>query len=156
MRDQHAVDAKSTSRPHSAAWYVLAENRLLVQVVADALAWPVALTLGTFLRYEFDLGRQDLGDLFVMLALAMPVQLLVGWGLGLYRGRWSFGSFEEVVALLRAVTLTTLILVTLSVVGFDHLVPASAIVGGGLVALVVTGGTRYGWRLLLERQRCRV
>ncbi|RZU50147.1 FlaA1/EpsC-like NDP-sugar epimerase [Krasilnikovia cinnamomea] len=88
----------------------------------------------------------------VAIACAITLQTAIGHQQYLYRGRYGFGTFEEV----RAVSTTVLaVVVVLSVV--DLLVPGrpmplSAPLLGGPVALVVMLGVRYLRRLQTERR----
>jgi FlaA1/EpsC-like NDP-sugar epimerase len=132
----------------------LARRRLAVQFVLDALAWAIALTLSALARYDLAVIDISWPGLLAAIPMAGLVQLLVGLTAGLYRGRWRFGSFEEVAALAWATGLTALILGGLDVaVRPAHPVPVSAMLVGGFVALVFMSATRYVWRLALERRR---
>lgn len=70
---------------------------------------------------------------------------------GLYLGRWSLGSFEEVAALIRTVLCTTLVLVLVNVP--SRVVPLSVTLAAPALALVAMAGARYAWRLDRERRR---
>src|SRR4051812_130788 len=78
-----------------------------VQAVADAGAWAVALTFATVVRWNFSFGDIDYRGLAAVIPLAALAQAVSGLVSGLYTGRWRFGSFEEVAALLRAAAITT-------------------------------------------------
>src|SRR4029078_7823547 len=66
-------------------------------------------------------------------------------------GRWSFGSFEEVAALLRAVTVTTVVFYVLDL--SPRPVRASTPLIPGCIALVMMSGERYAWRLWGEHRK---
>jgi FlaA1/EpsC-like NDP-sugar epimerase len=80
------------------------------------------------------------------------VQLAVGTAIGLYRGRWRFGSLDEVSALVRSAAAATAVIAVIDMTVLSHYVPISATVGGGFIALVAMAGFRYAWRLALERR----
>lgn len=132
----------------------LAIRRVVVQAVVDAVAWIVAISLATLLRFDFQISYINLLGVAVMLPLAVEAQFLSGYAFGLYRGRWRFGSFDEVEALVKAVILTT---VLVAIFDFalvrDRTIPLSAAVAAGPIALVLMAGARYAWRLALERRR---
>ncbi len=94
----------------------------------------------------------DASDLALLALFAAAVQVGLGRLQGLYTGRWRFGSFEEVAALVVTVGVTTVLTFVVNL-AFGRLVPSGAVLAAGLVALVVMGGLRYGWRLYLEGQR---
>lgn len=133
-------------------WRTLAANRVIVQATVDALAWAVALPLATFLRFELDVTAEQLAPLAVLVPVAVVVQLVVGLAAGQYRGRWRYGSFEEVAALVRTVAVVTVLVAVVNRFLLPDRIPVSATVGAGLVALLIHSGARYTWRLVLERR----
>ncbi len=127
--------------------------RSSLQMAMDGVAWTVALYAATLLRYDFQTARLDYGGLFVLIPAAIVVQALAGLLCGLYTGRARFGSFDEVVAMLRSVVTTAVVLYALNVVAEPQLVPESVPVIGGVMALSLLAGIRYCWRLVLEHRR---
>lgn len=80
-----------------------------IQMVLDSLAWAAALVLSLFLRYEMDFGLVHPAGLVTVCVLAVLVQLSVGGLFALYRGRYSFGSFDEAKALFIVSVLVTVV-----------------------------------------------
>ena len=107
MNDQS--DASPSPDPTRSApvltW--LEQHRGRTTAVVDGLAWGVALVYSTWLRYEFTFAPVDAGDLALLALFAAAVQVGLGRLQGLYTGRWRFGSFEEVAALVVTVGVTT-------------------------------------------------
>ena len=133
-------------------WHLLDRRRSIVQPTADALAWAVALVLATLLRYDFHLTDGTLQGLATAVPLAVAIQTAVGIAGGLYTGRWRFGSFDEVFALVRATAVTTSLVFVINPVVRTQLIPRSVPLAAGVLALVLMAGTRYAWRLVLERR----
>jgi FlaA1/EpsC-like NDP-sugar epimerase len=127
--------------------------RAAVQILLDAVAWAAALCLATLLRYDFDLAPYDLGGLVILIPVAVLVQAVAGLASGLYTGRARFGSFDEVVSMVRSTVLTSCFLFVVNPLAEPRLVPASVPVVGGVIALALLAGIRYCWRLALERKR---
>src|SRR5437762_296020 len=127
----------------------------LVQALVDTGVWAIALTFATVVRWNFEVGRIDLGGLFAIIPLAGLAQMVAGLASGLYTRRWRFGSSEEVAALARAAGITTALLFLLDVwaISGARMVPVSAVIAGGVVAFALMGGVRYTWRLERERRR---
>ena len=75
-------------------------------MLVDLLIWSTAIILATFLRYEYNFSPLHWKDLAKILPIIAIVHLVLGTYEGLYVGRWSFGSFEEVAALARCVIIT--------------------------------------------------
>jgi FlaA1/EpsC-like NDP-sugar epimerase len=120
--------------------------------LVDSLAWTLSLLLATLIRFDFHWSRLDVLGVAAMVPLAVEAQLVGGYVTGLYRGRWRYGSFDEVAALARAAAVTTGLLFLLSLVLDRHPVPLSSVVGAGIGALVLMSGARYAWRLRRERR----
>ncbi|HUQ63770.1 MAG TPA: nucleoside-diphosphate sugar epimerase/dehydratase [Acidimicrobiales bacterium] len=135
-------------------WQLLGRWRTPVQVTVDALAWIVGLTFATLSRYDFGVSHVNFRHLGLFVVLAVLVQVVAGLACGLYTGRSRFGSFDEVLGLVRAVGITTAVLFAFDLWALPvRLVPLSAPLAGGMTALVLLGGTRYVWRLVLEARR---
>jgi FlaA1/EpsC-like NDP-sugar epimerase len=124
---------------------------ILASFGVDAAAWAFGLMAAVFTRYEFAMTPARFARTAVTVLLAIGLQALIGYAHLLYQGRYRFGGFEEV----RGVTLTVL-LATTALLGIDlvapiRLVPGSAPVIGGMVALVLMFGVRYIRRQQRER-----
>ena len=131
----------------------IARHSTVAQAAVDACAWTFALFAATAIRYDFHVGDMDLFGIAVMVPLAVECQIAGGFLSGLYRGRWRYGSFDEVQALAFATVMTTMILFGLELLMDSRTVPLSAVVGAGLGALVLMAGVRYAWRLRSDRRR---
>jgi FlaA1/EpsC-like NDP-sugar epimerase len=130
----------------------LRRHRTLVQSLLDGVVWSLALVFATFLRFDFDVSGADLRGLRLMIPLSVVVQAFAGLAWGLYTGRSRFGSFEEVLSLVKATATTAAVLGILNYLPDPRPVPASVPIVGGVVALVLTAGIRYCWRLGMERR----
>jgi FlaA1/EpsC-like NDP-sugar epimerase len=75
---------------------------LWTQGILDSLAWTVALLLAVLLRYELDVRLINVGGLVLLIGVAIATQLIAGWSLALYRGRYTFGSIQEARVLIAA------------------------------------------------------
>ncbi len=131
----------------------LGRHRTPAQAMVDGLSWSLALCFATFLRYDFDVPEGGFAGVLGLVPLAIVVQGVAGMSCGLYTGRSRFGSFDEVMSLVKAVVLTVPVLALLNLLAEPRLVPASVPVAGGMVALVLMAGARYCWRLALEHRR---
>jgi FlaA1/EpsC-like NDP-sugar epimerase len=135
-------------------WVGLVPHRFAINAAGDLLVWIVALVSATLLRFDFALDQVTWTGLLLVLPLAVVCQFVFGLADGLYLGRWSFGSFEEVASLLRTVLATgTVVFITnLLAGGAARPVPTSVPIIGTFLALVSMAGLRYAWRLVLERR----
>jgi len=112
-------------------------------------------TLAVGVRFDFAVtDRIMLGALTAAL-VAISLHAVIGHTQYLYRGRHAFGSFDEVRAVSATVLGTSALVLGLDLAAPHRLVPASAPVLGGLLALVLMLGGRYAYRLVRERTRSR-
>ena len=116
------------------------------------MIWAVSLTVAGLLRYGPRVPRHFWSGALLVVAIAVVAQLVVGFCTTLYRARWRVGSFEEVAALVWAVTGVTVVLVATDLSLPVHPLPLSATVGGATLTLALAGGTRSAWRLNQERR----
>jgi FlaA1/EpsC-like NDP-sugar epimerase len=125
--------------------------RRVAQATADAFALAAALVLATLLRHDGQIDKVDVSGLLLFLPPLLAIQALVGSHFGLYTGRWRYGCFEELSAVARTVAVTTILALILDTT-IGVLVPRSAVIAGGLTALVLAAGVRYSVRLVAERR----
>jgi len=126
-------------------------HRRLVNVASDAVAWLLAVVLALLFRYDFAVPSTAFRGTLILVPLAILVQLVVGFADGLYVGRWSLGSFEEVAALTRTVAVTALVVVVVD--ASTRLVPFSVVLAAPVLALLGMAGGRSAWRLEHERRQ---
>jgi FlaA1/EpsC-like NDP-sugar epimerase len=130
-----------------APWFLPVLAGRAARAGADALALGIALFFAALLRHDGDIAQVNVSGLLVLAAAAAIVHTAVGMRFGLYTGRWSYGCFEEIAALAKTAAITTPLVFILDTL-FGRLVPRSAIIAAGLIALVLAAGVRYLVRLL--------
>ena len=123
------------------------DHQLPLKLVADGVAWVLGLVLAIAVRYDFSWAQHGESQRWLVMALlAVTVQWSAGLLLGLYRGRYRFGSFDEVAGVLGVVVLTAVVLATANVLaGIPHLVPVSTIPAAAVVAVTLMTGVRYSY-----------
>ncbi|MBM2623303.1 polysaccharide biosynthesis protein [Actinoplanes sp. LDG1-06] len=117
----------------------------------DALALGLALLIATVLRHDGNLTESHPLRVLALAAVAAVVHTAVGLRFGLYTGRWAYGCFEEIAALAKTAAVTTPVLFILDTL-LGRLVPRSAIIASGLIALVLAAGVRYAVRLARDQR----
>ena len=125
-------------------------SRRRVQAVADGTAMAIAVLLATWLRFEFSLAGEVGRNAAAFAVLAALVLVLIGGARGLYAGRQSFGSFEEISTLVETVVVATILLLVLDL-ALDRLVPLSVPLIASTIVLTTSAGVRYVWRWYRER-----
>ncbi len=121
------------------------------QAILDSLAWTVALLLAVLLRYELDIGLINFAGLAALVVVAVATQLIAGWYMALYRGRYTFGSIHEARVLV-AVTLIVAVVTSIFLSIFIneiHVARSVAVIAFPFAALTMAA-VRYAKRLYVE------
>ncbi len=113
--------------------------------------WTLAVAFAAFLHYDFAPGQMPWQSTLLLGLSAGGVNVVIGALFGLYIGRYGVGSFDEVAALARAALLTTTAIFVINL-ALGIPIARSAVIGGGLVALLLMGSVRYVYRKLIEIQ----
>jgi FlaA1/EpsC-like NDP-sugar epimerase len=138
-------------RRSSSPWFSSVLAGRAARAGTDALALAAALLIATLLRHDGHIGETDIPGLLTLAAVAAVVHTAAGIHFGLYTGRWAYGCFEEIAALVKTAVVVTPALFVLDTV-LGRLVPRSAIIAAGLFALVLAAGVRYTVRLLKDNR----
>lgn len=139
-----ATTATTTAAEKPTAW-------LWIQMILDALAWIVALAVALVLRYELMLGFIHPAGTLIVCAVAVGAQLAVGYSFALYRGRYSFGSFEEAKLLVVVtVIVAAIVQILLLVAGPSIGVPRSVGMIAFPFACLIMAAFRYLKRMYQE------
>jgi FlaA1/EpsC-like NDP-sugar epimerase len=138
------IPTPAKQRSRFSAW------RPLIEPLVDGSSWVLALVVSSLLRWSPHFGHLDHGKCFVTVATAAVVQVIFGF-VAQYRMRWQVGSFEELASLIRTVSATTVVVIAVSLC-MHHAVPTSAVIAGGALTLILSGGARCMWRLNGERR----
>lgn len=121
------------------------------QAILDSLAWAVALCLAVLLRYELDVRLINFPGLILIISIAVATQLIVGWYMALYRGRYTFGSIHEarvLVAVTLIVAVVTSIFLSIFITEI-HVARSVAVIAFPFAALSMAA-VRYAKRLYVE------
>ena len=124
------------------------------RIILDVVAMCSALALAVYLRLDLTLDDEIADGFWRVVPLIAALQVLSGFAYGLYRGKWRYGSYDEVAALCATVATANVALYLLNERYFtERPIPQSSVIVGGLFGLVLMAGIRYAWRLLLEKLR---
>ena len=122
---------------------------LLHDIAAAAAAWYIAY----WLRFNFEIPPDYLHGMLQMLAAVIPLQAVMFWSCGLYRGMWRYASVSDLQRILAAVGLSALILtVLIFMMGWQHIVPRSVLVLDPVLLVMAMGGSRFAYRAWKEHQ----
>ena len=130
------------------------QRRRVVAAIVDALAWVIGVVLAVALRFEFQMEPRGWAATLGLGALAGAAQIIIGGLTALYRGRHTYGSFEEVRALSAIVIAQTVVLTLLTVIfGTAVGLPRGTPLLAAPMVLLAMFGVRYSARLYLENRR---
>jgi FlaA1/EpsC-like NDP-sugar epimerase len=122
---------------------------------ADAVAWIAGTCLAAGARTDFALGALNKPGLAAMTALAVVAHLVLGHAI-VYRGRYRYGSFDELGALvLTAVGVGTVQLLVVLLAPGRRPLPASVPFVAAVLALAFMFAFRWFNRRTSDRQRGR-
>jgi FlaA1/EpsC-like NDP-sugar epimerase len=130
-------------------------TRRAVQLTADCATWILAILAGLIARYELAVPWGSVaGSLVICIAAALIVHVGVARAGLLYRGRYRFGSFEEVAGVARVTVLTAGAVLAVDLASSDvgdfQRLPVSVPLAAAAVALLLMAATRYLWRSVCE------
>ena len=120
----------------------------LHDMVAAALAWCLAYLL----RFNFDLPAQFAAEMWRTLYWVVPLQGVVFWSFGLYRGLWRYASVADLRRILLAVlACAAAVPFVLWMFRVHAVVPRTVSVASPLLLLIMMGGSRFIYRMWKEQ-----
>ena len=120
---------------------------LIHDLAAVAAAWYLAYAL----RFNLDIPQFFVEGMLRAILWVAPLQALLFWQFGLYRGMWRYAGLPDLKRLLLAVgvsAMATALLVQMLQLG--ELVPRSVLLLDPLLLLLIMGGSRFAYRLWKE------
>ncbi len=122
---------------------------LVHDVAAAAAVWCIAY----WLRFNMEISELYVDGMLKTLWLVLPLQAVIFWRFGLYRGMWRYASVSDLQRILFAVGLSALILSALVfMAGWQDLVPRAVLILDPLLLVLVMGGSRFAYRAWKEHQ----
>ncbi|MCK2026489.1 polysaccharide biosynthesis protein [Microbacterium sp. SSW1-47] len=133
---------------------VAQKRRRLLAAIVDAGAWIVGIVVAVVLRFEFEPTLRGWASMAILALVAGAAQIVVGYYLRFYRGRFTYGSFEEVRSLAAAVSIQAFVLAVIVIILGPFIgLPRGTVILAFPFVLLLMFGVRYVARLVLERSR---
>lgn len=122
---------------------------ILYDILVAVLAW-----LGAYwLRFNLAMPPDYQDAALSTLAWVVPLQALVFWRFGLYRGIWRFASLPDLKRIVLAIGLAAVMIpVVLILFRVSAVVPRSVLILDPLLLLIVMGGSRLAYRAWKEHR----
>ncbi len=128
------------------------DYRKPLTILHDLLAAVFAWIMAYLLRFNFEPPANFIDEMLYTLAWVSPLQSVVFWRFGLYRGLWRYASVVDlrriVFAVIAAAALIPLVLWMFRV---NAVVPRSVLIISPLLLLLIMGGSRLIYRLWKEQ-----
>ena len=122
---------------------------ILHDLTAAVLAWMAAY----WLRLNLYLPPDYLHAAFATLVWVVPLQALVFWGFGLYRGIWRFASLPDLKRIILAVGLSALLIpLGIFLLRVEVIVPRSVLLLDPMLLILIMGGSRLAYRAWKEHR----
>ncbi|MFZ3018957.1 MAG: nucleoside-diphosphate sugar epimerase/dehydratase [Gallionella sp.] len=126
--------------------------RTLLAVLHDAAAALLAWSLAYLLRFNFDLPESFAAELRHTLAWVVPLELLIFWRFGLYRGIWRYASTGDLRRIVLAVALSAAAIPLLFwMLRQGSVIPRSVLVINPILLILLMGGSRFVYRMWKEQ-----
>jgi FlaA1/EpsC-like NDP-sugar epimerase len=104
------------------------------------------------LRYEGALPPEALTNYFSLIPFVLASRSIAYFYFGFYTRFWKYSSLEDLIQILKAVAIgTLLILFTSFLYNRSFLIPRSVIIIDVVLLIMMLGGSRLGWRMFRER-----
>jgi FlaA1/EpsC-like NDP-sugar epimerase len=122
---------------------------ILHDVLAAVFAWLAAY----WLRFNLDMPAEFQAAAWSTLLWVVPLQAVVFWRFGLYRGIWRFASLPDLKRIALAIGLAALLIpLVLILFRVSTVVPRSVLILDPLLLVILMGGSRLAYRAWKEHR----
>jgi len=130
---------------HIRNWMALGHD-----VAAAMIAWYLAY----WLRFNTEIPQYNIPNMVSAMLWVVPLQAVIFFGSGMYRGMWRYASVPDLQRIALAVGLSTLAiaLVLLLLPPQQPPVPRSVILLDPILLILILGGSRLAYRVWKERR----
>src|SRR3989442_13951404 len=127
-------------------------KRVVGFFLLDAAAMAAAIVVAFLLRFEGEIPDEYQPRLAAMIVLSIVIKSPVIWRFGLYRMRWRYASFNELVDTAKAVSLGSLLYSSVLLIGLRGTslgvgLPRSVLILDFLLTALLVGMNRAGKRI---------
>ena len=126
-------------------------RRAWLVVLHDTAMATASFVVALWLRLGEAFASQTEGFLVEATVAFAAIAVMTFVAMGLYRGVWRYASIDDLVAIVRAVTVAVLVfLFVMFLLTRLELMPRSTLVITWLLLIVALGAPRFGWRLIKD------
>lgn len=121
---------------------------LAIDVCLLSFSWLAAYAL----RFEFDIPEKFVDEMLSILPAALAIKIVCLYLFDVYRGMWRFTSVGDLLNILKAVSLSTLLIVLYALLAYRFKnVPRSVVFIDGCFNILLISGSRLAIRLLFHK-----
>ncbi len=130
----------------------LFNRNFFIMLALDALLLAASWLLSYGLRFELQVPEKFLDEMVFLLPAVVLVQLACLYAFDVYRGMWRFTSVGDLLNILKALALSTLIVVLLAVLIYRFRnVPRSVVFINFCIGVLAVSGSRLAIRLFFQK-----
>jgi FlaA1/EpsC-like NDP-sugar epimerase len=125
--------------------------RVLLVFLHDIAAAVAAWMLAYWLRFNMEISDLYWRGMWATLPWVVPVQAVIFWKFGLYRGIWRYASLQDLKRILAASGASAaVLLILLFSVNLADMVPRSVVLLYPILLVLVMSGSRLAYRMWKE------
>ena len=128
---------------------IIVYRRPLV-IAVHLLLWGLALLTSCLLRFDFTIPKGVAEFLPKLLVLTLIVRTLAHWRFGLFHGLWRYSGARDLVSLLQAATISSVVIAGVWAFLATGTFPRSVLILDFAFSILFVGGVRFGIRTLRE------
>ena len=123
---------------------------LIHDVAAAMIAWYLAY----WLRFNTEIPQYNIPNMLAAMLWVVPLQAIVFYGCGMYRGLWRYSSVADLQRIAMAAVFSTLVisLILTLLQQREPSVPRSVLLFNPILLIMLLGGSRLSYRIWIERQ----
>ncbi len=127
------------------------EGRTLAVAIGDLIFIAGSYVLSYYLRLNFTFPQAETASLLLSLPLVLIIRSAVFFYFGLYRGVWRYTTFDDLMRIVKAVTLSSLVMIVLFTLLFRfEAFPRSVFIIDWFILTVFLSGSRIATRWFHE------
>ena len=130
---------------HIRNWMALGHD-----IAAAAIAWYLAY----WLRFNTEIPEFNVPNMVGTMLWVVPLQALIFFGAGMYRGMWRYASVSDLqrIAMAAVLSMFAIALMLLMLPQQQPPVPRSVLLLDPILLIMILGGSRLGYRVWKERR----
>lgn len=126
-------------------------SRLALLVFLDSIIVSIAIFVAFWIVYPYSSTPYDNGVIIITAISLLLFHHLYAFVYSLYNKVWAYASVGELVAIVKAVTLTILSVIIVQFIVNDFVVYRRALIVTWMLHIILIGGSRFIWRVFRAR-----